>query len=381
MQTATQPRTNGAHAQHAEPPPQANLLDSVIGATAVHRYSIAEMEIISKKAAASGMFNAGGEDGSRPLTPDQAFMFGLIAEALNMPYALVLMRFEIVMGKPSMKTAYVMAEYQRQGGTIEWIETTDERVSAVFTSKRHPKPFALELTLKELCDRKIAMRYDKDGRQWVMKNQYKNNPRPMLRYRCVTEAVRATDPGILMGFYSEIEAADFEASDAPTEQAVEKRNALVETLNKRRETPKDNRPSVAEVVAEVKAAQESQAETPKSPQADPQSEWGKMIADTTEEANKALAELAEQNPSRLELRKSLAVQTVINGVLKAFVGRNLLNEDGLKTDGKRDRQKVADAMQFLWDDDRDDLESVVAKYIGEKITEAMGPPKAATSAA
>jgi hypothetical protein len=210
--------------QHAEPN-GAGLLDQVVKSTEAHRYSISEMEKIAQKASSSGMFNSGGENGSKPLTPDQAFMFGLIAEALNMPYALVLMRFEIVMGKPSMKSAYVQAKFQEQGGTVEWLETTSDRVKAVFTCKRHTKPFTLELTLQELMDRNIARTYNKDRKQWEMKYQYQNNPRAMLRYRCITEAVRAIDPGILMGFYSEIEAEDFEQPESAKAEAETKAHA------------------------------------------------------------------------------------------------------------------------------------------------------------
>jgi hypothetical protein len=345
-------------------------LTKTLGPAEPRQYSIPEMEVIAQKAASSGMFNSGGEEGSRPLTPDQAFMFGLIAEALNMPYALVLMRFEIVMGKPSMKTAYVQAKFQEQGGMIEWVETTGERVKATFTSKRHPKPFTLELTLKELLDRKIASRYDKDRKAWVIKRSYENNPRAMLRYRCITEAVRATDPGILMGFYTEVEAADLDHEDSTkTEAETTARASLVSHLAGRRENPKETHPPVAETAAEL--AKASKPEPPK----EPETPWGKVIADATLQANQALAELAEQNPSNVSLRNAIKPQEVINGVINAFVEQGLKKES-LLSKGKWDPAKVRAALDDIWNNEPEDLEAAVAKYLGSKLTELMGTAQA-----
>ena len=359
-----------------------------LGAYEPRHYTIPEMEVIAQKAASSQMFNSGGEEGSRPLTADQAFMFGLIAEALNMPYALVLLRFEIVMGKPCMKSAYVQAEYQKQGGSIEWVETTGERVEAVFISRRHPKPFKLALTLKELADRKIATRYDKQGNRWVLKRSYENNPRAMLRYRAITEAVRATDPGILMGMYTDAEAQDFEQeSQEQTEAAAKAHTSLVTHLAARRESPKEAHPApveTARALADHQAAQpvEPTPEKLKEPR-EPETEWGKMIMDALVSANEAIAKLAEENPGNLDLRKPLRAQQVVRGVLAALIAADdpqvvesaLVNEKG-----KRDPKKEAVMMDFLWGDDAEELEGAVAKYIGGKITGLLDSLKPAPAA-
>lgn len=379
MSTATQYQSGPAVLLATGPADNGHgpLLDQVLQATSDHRYTIAELEKISQKAASSGMFNSGGEGGTRPLTPDQAFMFGLIAEALKMPYALVLMRFEIVMGKPSMKSAYVQAKFQEQGGSVEWVETTGERVKAIFACKRHPKPFTLELTLQELMDRNIAKSYNKDRKQWETKYQYQNNPRAMLRYRCVTEAVRAIDPGILMGFYTEIEAEDFEQPEsvkAEAETAV--RTALVTHLAGRRENPKDLHPPVAETAAALKEAAKTEEATK-----EPETAWGKVIAEATLQTNQALAELAEANPDRVGLRTAIKPQQVVQAVLSHFIEAGTIDQAAIQNEkGKRGSRQCSEMMGHLWADCPGDLEAAVAKYLGAKLTELMGPAVAPAQA-
>jgi hypothetical protein len=365
MNYGPNPSAAARTAQTAEPNGR-GILDEVVQATSAHRFSISEMEKIAQKAASSRMFG-GGEDGGAAMSPDQAFMMCLIAEATGIHPALALLRYDIVMGKPAMKSAFVLAEFQRLGGVVDWVESTEERVKATFTSKRHPRPFTIELTLQQLKDRKVATKYDKESKTWKLKHMYANHPRSMLRWRAAVEAIRATDPGIFMGMYADCEAEDIDATaSAANEAETTARASLVEKLAGRRESPKESHPPVAETAAALKEAPKPE------PAREPESEWVKMVAGAVLEFNQALAELAEANPSNLALRKAMTTQQAVNGLVKALVAEGL-SEDALKTDGKRDAAKVRRALDDIWANDSELLEGTVARYLGSKMTELMGP--------
>jgi hypothetical protein len=107
-----------------------------------------------------------------------------------------------------------------------------------------------------------------------------------------------------------------------------------------------------------------------------------MIAEATLHANQAIAQLAEENPGKVGLRAAaLKPQQVINGVLNDFILLDIVDENSLKNDrGKRDNARCAAVMSSLWDDDSGDVEAAVAKYIGSKLTELMGPVPAPATA-
>lgn len=383
-----------------------SILDQVLKATEARRYSIEDMEVISKKAAASRMFG-GGDDGASPMTPDQAFMMCMIAEATGIHPALALLRYDIVMGKPAMKSAFVLAEFQRLGGNVEWIKTTEEEVEATFTSKRHPKPFKVAITLQQLKDRKIAVKYDKESKGYKLKHMYANHPRSMLRWRAAVEAIRATDPGIFMGMYADVEAEDVAAA-LPSEAETDARSSLVEKMAARREPVKENHPPVAETVQELRAAAQpamvsapvgeptrnhagaavtaelkpaKPQETQREPAAlrEASTEWGKWIAEAVADFNQELEKVADDHPDNLKLRTALKPQQVINAVLTAAIKMEMIAEQSILGEkGKRDNARMAAAMTELWDNEVEFIPRAVGDYLAGKMIELL--PKEAAAA-
>lgn len=154
------------------------------------RFTIAEIGEVSEAIAASGLFGI--------KTRAQAFALGLIADAEGLHPASVAQDYDVIQGRPARKTHSVLARFQQAGGTVEWQDFTEQRVSAKFS---HPRGGAVvvEWTI-EMAKR--ARLSEKDN--WKM------YPRAMLRARCIGEGVRAVYPAALGGALLVEEAKDLE---------------------------------------------------------------------------------------------------------------------------------------------------------------------------
>jgi hypothetical protein len=309
------------------------------------RHTFDEMVSISDVAAKSGLFK---------MTQPQVLTLMMLCESEGLHPIKALQLYDIIDGRPSLKAVALLARFLESGGSVEWHEQSKTVAEATFT---HP----------QTCPKGVKVRYTLEDAQCAglaHKDNWKKNPADMLVARVCSRGAKRANPACILGM-------DLPESDEqPAAIETTARASLVDKLAARRERPESDPKRVAETVIEIKAHEARQ---------EPQSEWGQMIADTALEANKAIAELAEQNPGRMELRKALTPQQVINGVIKRYVASDAIQEDALKTNGKRDPQKVADAMAFFWRDDREELEGAVAKYVGDKITEMMGQPEPAVA--
>lgn len=171
-----------------------------------------DMDLVAKRVAESRLFG---------LDQAQAFTLMLLAEAEGLPYISAVRRFHIIDGKPSMRADAMQAEFQRHGGTIRWVVTTDDEVKAEFSHPVHqPEPVTVHITLKEMTDKGIAQGFK------GMKDNWRKFPRQMLRARAISEGVRMVDPGIVVGIYTPEEVGDFgkpievEARPVPEHHAI-----------------------------------------------------------------------------------------------------------------------------------------------------------------
>ncbi len=351
--------------QH-EPDDGESLLSQVVQATDQARYTMPEIEKIAKKAFASRMFG-GGEEGGAPMTEEQAFMLMMISEATGDHPVMALLRWDIVKGKPAMKSAYVLARFQQAGGKVEWVTTTDTEVHAIFSCREHPKPFRVTLTLQELKDRKIAMAWDKQSNGWKLKYNYVNHARSMLRWRAVSEAVRAINPGILMGMMTDVEAEDLPGPGQSVSEATT-RSKLIDHLEKRKEKPEDVVDAHGEVIGPP-TAQEPASEA--KPAATPGTEWGKWIASELDEWNIDREKMAEHHPELGGLAKKVTPMQVVNHLVKVSVGTD---QSSLYTAGKRDPAKVVAFMTELWTTDQEWIEEETRSYLAEIIAKAAAKP-------
>jgi hypothetical protein len=68
-------------------------------------------------------------------------------------------------------------------------------------------------TIQDAIEKRVAMRWDRTANKWLMKHNWQQSPRQMLHARCLTEGVRAINPGLIAGVYIEDEILDIPAED------------------------------------------------------------------------------------------------------------------------------------------------------------------------
>jgi len=142
--------------------------------------------------------------------PEQIFALMMICQSEGLHPIQALKRYHIIDGRPSMRADAMQAEFQRQGGTLEWVESTDEVCEAIFVHPSSPKPFHMRVTLKQYIDSGVAMSYDRNSGKPAVKKNWKQFPAAMLRARVISSGVRAVLPGVVAGIYTPEEVQDFE---------------------------------------------------------------------------------------------------------------------------------------------------------------------------
>lgn len=171
-----------------------------------------DLDLVAKRVAESRLFG---------LDQAQAFTLMLLAEAEGLPYISAVRRYHIIDGKPSMRADAMQAEFQRHGGIVRWLVTTDQEVKLeVSHPVHHAEPMTVHITLKEMGEKGISQGFK------GLKENWKKFPRQMLRARAISEGVRMIDPGIVVGIYTPEEVGDFakpievEARPVPEHHAI-----------------------------------------------------------------------------------------------------------------------------------------------------------------
>ena len=145
-------------------------------------FGLAEMERMAAAIAAGGLFAA--------RTPQQALSLMLVAHANGEHPARACQVYDIIDGKPCMKSQAMLAKFQDCGGKIKWVERSDDAVECEFA---HPAGG----TLRVRWTMEQAKRAGLAG-----KKNWMNHPRQMLSARVISEGVRAVLPGAILGFYA-----------------------------------------------------------------------------------------------------------------------------------------------------------------------------------
>lgn len=104
-------------------------------------------------------------------------------------------RYHIINGRPTMKSEAMLAEFQKAGGSVEWVDYSAECVTGKFIA-------ADGSTITLTWDKAKAQRAD----LWGKTDTWRKYPDAMLRNRCISEAVRSVAPGVTNGIYTEDEA-------------------------------------------------------------------------------------------------------------------------------------------------------------------------------
>lgn len=132
-------------------------------------------------------------------TPEAAFTLMLLCQSEGIHPIQAVKRFHIIKGRPSMRADAMLAEFQRLGGRVKWIERTDTKVIAVFS---HPQGEA-EITWTIEMAKNAGLTANDTWRKY---------PRQMLTARAISEGIRTVLPAVVTGIYTPEEVADFDLS-------------------------------------------------------------------------------------------------------------------------------------------------------------------------
>jgi hypothetical protein len=122
----------------------------------------------------------------------------LIAQAEGKHPAIATQEYDIIQGRPAINSRASLSRFQAAGGSIQWLDRSDAKVSAKFS---HPKggELTIEWTMK---------RAEQAG--LTGKDNWKKYPTQMLSARVIAEGVRAVYPACLSGMYTTEEVQDFD---------------------------------------------------------------------------------------------------------------------------------------------------------------------------
>jgi hypothetical protein len=133
--------------------------------------------------------------------------------------------YHFIQGQLAIRSDALLAKYHQAGGSVTWIERTDEKVKAEF--RKGSSSAIIVADLKEYVSNGTAV-----GRDGKFKDNWKRWPRRMLTARAVSEGVRLIAPECCFGVYvaEEIESKTLEVvpttladiiPPGKTQQAVE----------------------------------------------------------------------------------------------------------------------------------------------------------------
>ena len=165
----------------------------------IHNQSVADIETMAKAITKSGLFGI--------KSPDQAVALMLVAQSEGRHPASVASEFDIIQGRPALKSQAALARFQAAGGKIQWTNRGPTKCSAKFS---HAQGGELEITW-------TMERANAAG--LTGKQTWKQYPDQMLSARVVAEGVRAVFPACLNGVYLAEEVQDFDSKPRYAKEA------------------------------------------------------------------------------------------------------------------------------------------------------------------
>jgi hypothetical protein len=180
-------------------------------------YGMPELNRMATTMFKSGFFPVKSEE--------EAMALLLIAQAEGIHPAQAMQDYDVIQKKPALKSAAMLARFQRSGGKVQWLTSTDECVEGKFSH-----PAGGELIVKwDTARIKTAGLAEKD--------MHRKFPQQMKRARCISEAIRAIAPqSIPVGMYTVEETRDMPLDILP----VSENQAIAEAVEQvQSEVPRD----------------------------------------------------------------------------------------------------------------------------------------------
>jgi hypothetical protein len=302
-----------------EEKPAPTLLDSVLEATrAAPRYTVQDVEVMASKAARSKLY---GMDES------QAFTLMMLAESKGLHPIQAMERYHIIQGRPSMRADAMQAEFNRIGGRVDWLETTDAKCIAVFYHPQLcPKGKTVTFTIQEARRANLTTK--------AIWNSY---PANMLRARVISIGVRMVAPGVILGIYTPDEVSD-ESDWSSVSQGVAGPVA---------DMPRDGHGP--ERTGQLRDFIEGE------------------LAKATTRLEAACLIAKVERPDLISGGRT----QVANHLIKKWIADKALDPEDIRTNGKRDPNKIALALNTAWDDEQAEVAAEVVRYVEEKLAEAV----------
>lgn len=184
-----------------------------------------EVKEMAKHATASNLFGMPNAE--------SAFSLMMLCQAEGLHPMQAMRKYHIIEGKPAMRAEAMLADFQSNGGKIQWIERNDKKCSAKFS---HPS--GGELTVEWTIERAQQAGL-------TTKKNWLRYPCQMLAARCVSEGVRAVYPAVVCGIYTPEEVQDF--APAKKEEDEDKNLQTIYEEIKARE-PEEPKPTKVETI-------------------------------------------------------------------------------------------------------------------------------------
>lgn len=165
--------------------------------TPLRAFSVDDVSAMADNVARSGLFPG-------VTSPAAAFSLMMLCQSEGLHPMQALKRYHIIEGRPTLRADAMQAEFQRQGGRIQWVEFSRTAARAVFSHPEFcPDGVDLAVTFEEFA--RTGMVNGKYG----VKDNWKHHPDSMLRARLISKGIRMVHPGIVAGIYTPEEALDF----------------------------------------------------------------------------------------------------------------------------------------------------------------------------
>ena len=217
--------------------------------------SLADMQVMAQAMAKSRLFPS-------CQTPENALALMLLCQSEGIHPAQAVRRFHVINGTCSMRADAMLAEFQRQGGKVQWISYDAKEASAKFS---HPSggEITFSFTFAEAQKGGLV----RDGGNWA------KFPAAMLRARCISGGIRMVLPGVVCGVYTPEEVEDFgeDRKGKPETKKKTEEKSLADKIGLSQEKPTD-----AEIIKEAPPANAKDPahtntlpESPKPPTVDP----------------------------------------------------------------------------------------------------------------
>lgn len=164
-----------------------------------------DIEEMAKSVVASRLFGM--------KSPSEAIALMLVAQAEGLHPMVAARDYDIIQGRPALKSRAMLARFQQSGGKIDWKTRSDTECEAAFSHPQSPTPVTIR------WDWKRATQAGLTG-----KDNWRKYPAQMLAARVISEGVNACYPAACNGMYTPEEVADFD-----DKREVVKEATVVET--------------------------------------------------------------------------------------------------------------------------------------------------------